>query len=170
MLLRGQGPAAMVMTSAGGQDNVLPGSQTFYKRFTSNNTNNFNKNNSRELSIVSFNCEGIVSKQEVIKEIITLTDADLIATQESYLNISSAMTMRYEFKDRELVSRSGDQMIKDKWLRLQYQNKRGVATIVKNDLMKSSKEIDSQCDRVLMQRLELGNQSCLFISIYLPPN
>ena len=143
----------------------------FYQRVTNNVINKeINVCRAKEFTFCTYNCEGLFKKQEVIKEIISMTDADIISIQESYLSISTAMTMRYIFPERELLSVSGDNFIRDRWLRLSYINHHGVASIVKNDLMKNSTFIDCQSDRILMQRLSFDSQSCLYISIYFPPN
>ena len=144
----------------------------FYQRVINScvKANNTNINYSRELKIISFNVEGVVKKEETLKEIIELVDPDIIACQETYLTLSSALKYKHSFNDRVLTSRSGDQFIKDRWLRLGYQNKHGVASIIKSEIMKDCIEIDSQSDRILIQRVGLGKNTCLVISVYLPTN
>jgi len=120
------------------------------------------------LNIIGWNCEGFLSKQSSISTLAEFGRPDALLLQETFMTESTGIEHRGTVKGYVMTAQSKDRYMKEKKEKSRYMNRHGVGTLLKEELTKRSKFIESGSDRVLAQKIYMGKRTLLLINSYCP--
>ena len=93
---------------------------------------------------------------------------DALLLQETFMTESTGIEHRGTVKGYVMTAQSKDRYMKEKKEKSRYVNRHGVGTLLKEELTKRSKFIESGSDRVLAQKIYMGKRTLLLINSYCP--